>query len=88
MQRHWRSYRPVGNYCFSTFSPIVTIRNTGLETMTSVDIQYSIDGASPLTYFWTGSLETYETEDVTLPSISLGDGTQHRSYRGRSKRTT
>ncbi|HAE14194.1 MAG TPA: hypothetical protein DCG24_08165, partial [Bacteroidetes bacterium] len=65
---------PVGNYCFSTFSPIVTIRNTGLETMTSVDIQYSIDGASPLTYFWTGSLETYETEDVTLPSISLGDG--------------
>jgi hypothetical protein len=65
---------PNGNYCYPTFSPIVTIRNAGLETMNSCSIDYSVDGATGITYFWTGSLETYETEDVTLPSISLGDG--------------
>jgi len=65
---------PTGTYCYSTFSPIVTISNNGLETMTSVDINYSIDGATPITYYWTGSLPTGGSEDVTLPSISLGDG--------------
>lgn len=65
---------PTGTYCFSTFSPVVRIRNTGAETMTSVDINYSVDGATPVTFYWTGSLDSYETDDVTLPSLSLGDG--------------
>lgn len=65
---------PVGTYCYSTFNPIVEIRNIGFETLTSCEVKYSIDGATPVTYYWTGSLGTYEAEEVTLPSISLGDG--------------
>ncbi len=65
---------PVGTYCYSTFNPVIEIRNVGFEDLTSCEILYSVDGATPITYYWTGMLSTYDTEEVTLPSISLGDG--------------
>ncbi|MBK8682811.1 MAG: M43 family zinc metalloprotease [Chitinophagales bacterium] len=65
---------PVGTYCYSTFNPVIEIRNIGFADMTSCEILYSVDGATATTYYWTGLLGTYEAEEVTLPSISLGDG--------------
>jgi hypothetical protein len=57
--------------CESEIAPKVTIQNMGNETMTSLDIMYSINGGPAMTYNWTGSLNTAQSEVVTLPSVSF-----------------
>jgi hypothetical protein len=57
--------------CESSISPLVTIQNMGNETMTSLAIDYSVNGGPASTYNWTGSLATAATTVVTLPSISF-----------------
>ena len=64
-----------GNICgTTTLSPKITISNSGSTTLTSVDINYGFDGVTNLTYNWTGSLSTYQTETVTLPNSILTAG--------------
>ncbi|MFT4846889.1 MAG: hypothetical protein ACI9CP_000760 [Cryomorphaceae bacterium] len=58
-----------GENCSPTVSPSVTIRNWGSETLTSLDIEYTIAGESN-TINWTGSLEFFETEEVELGEIA------------------
>lgn len=65
---------PAGSYCFDTFNPIVTIKNLGLVTMTSLDISYSFDGGTTSTFYWTGSLSAGEQEDVSLPTVTMPEG--------------
>ncbi len=57
---------------FQRFNPscmdlVVNIRNRGATTLTSLDIEYSIEGGETLNYTWNGSLEFLEQEAVTLP---------------------
>ena len=64
-----------GNICgTTTLTPKITISNSGSTTLTSVDINYGFDGVTNLTYNWTGSLSTYQTETVTLPNSTLTAG--------------
>ncbi|MBC8046843.1 MAG: choice-of-anchor J domain-containing protein [Fimbriimonadaceae bacterium] len=70
----WEIISPAGTYCYDTFNPLVKIKNAGLVTITSLDINYSIDGGATSTYFWTGSLETGDYDEVSLPTISLPEG--------------
>lgn len=65
---------PAGEICSSTFSPIVTIKNFGTNTLTSLNINYGIDGDTSLVYAWSGSLAQGATTTVTLPSITTTDG--------------
>ena len=65
---------PGGTVCDLTITPVVTIKNHGTETLTSIDIIYSIDGGATSTVNWTGSLTTGEIEDVTLPEIITSEG--------------
>ncbi len=65
---------PGGTVCDLSFAPTVTIKNHGVETLTSLDINYSIDGGATLYYGWTGSLATTETEVVTLPAVITTEG--------------
>lgn len=56
---------------FSTIchSPEIVIENTGEETLTSLTINYWVNGsATPETFSWTGSLGFLETETVELPT--------------------
>ncbi|MEA3505519.1 MAG: LamG-like jellyroll fold domain-containing protein [Bacteroidota bacterium] len=59
-------------------TPKVIIRNNGTETLTSVNIEYSVSGGETYTYKWTGELLTNREETVELPVRSdqfwLGDG--------------
>lgn len=52
-------------------SPTVKIRNSGANTLTSIDFSYDVNGGTASTYQWTGSLEYGETEYITLPVISF-----------------
>lgn len=60
-------------FCAGTdYTPVITIQNLGnsAEPMTSADIEVFVDGASVSTYEWTGSLTTYQTEEVVLEPIA------------------
>lgn len=61
---------PISSYCQTNFAPQVTLRNFGLTTLTSVTINYNIDGGANQVYNWTGSLATGASEVVTLTNIS------------------
>ena len=67
---------PQGSVCASSILPFVTIRNAGSTTLTSCDINFAVDGATPTIYKWTGSLTTGATSNITLPVVSVSSG-QH-----------
>ena len=64
---------PTGSICATSDSPVVVLRNYGSNTLTSVNINYSLDGSNS-TYNWSGSLAQNATTNVTLPSVSFGSG--------------
>ncbi len=51
--------------------PEVVVQNTGATTLTSLDIQYSVEGGDPENFTWNGSLAFLETDTVTLPVDEL-----------------
>lgn len=60
--------------CGDVIVPTVTVSNQGVETLTSVTIEIYLNGNLVTTVPWSGSLEQFETEVVTLPAITLNDG--------------
>ena len=57
--------------CGTDVSPEVTFKNYGNVILTSLDIEYSINGGATNTYNWTGSLNSGATQTVSLPSVSF-----------------
>ena len=64
---------PTGTFCGVTSfdEPIVQIKNMGSENLTSVDIEYSINGGTSQSFAWTGDLGFNLGEQVTLPAIDF-----------------
>jgi hypothetical protein len=52
-------------------NPVVTIRNTGSTTLTSLDIIYGVEGSGtqPSVFHWQGNLKFMEMENVTLEQV-------------------
>lgn len=65
---------PSGLYCETSVSPSATIRNWGDDVLTSVTINYSIDGGAAETYDWTGSLASLAFATVSLPAVTVSEG--------------
>ncbi|MEO5570193.1 MAG: T9SS type A sorting domain-containing protein [Bacteroidia bacterium] len=65
---------PQGSYCDSLVNVIVRIRNYGVDTLTSVDVNYFFDANAPQVYNWSGSLAHNATVDITLPSATMSPG--------------
>ena len=65
---------PTGTVCNTSISPVVEIVNWGSSTLTSVNINYSIDGGTVNTYAWSGSLSLNSIASVILPSINVSAG--------------
>jgi len=66
---------PVESYCnSSSFIPEIKVRNSGLATLTSFIISYSIGGGTALSYNWNGSLSTNQAVNISLPSMPLTSG--------------
>ncbi|MDN3724539.1 Omp28-related outer membrane protein [Aequorivita sp. SDUM287046] len=55
--------------CANYLSPEVNIQNLGQNTITSLAIEYSINGGSPTTYNWNGNLTSMNYETITLPGV-------------------
>lgn len=60
--------------CSSGFAPIVTLRNSGSATLTSVQIVAQLNGETPVVYNWTGSLAPYTETAVTLDNFNAVSG--------------
>ncbi len=65
---------PKGVVCGNTVSPVVSLFNYGSETLTSVSINYSLDGNPAQNYNWTGSLSSNQAAEVTLPAVNFSNG--------------
>jgi hypothetical protein len=65
---------PAATVCGTSFTPQVTLRNFGSNTLTSVTITYNWNG-TPATFNWTGNLPTGQTTNVTLPVQNGANGT-------------
>jgi hypothetical protein len=65
---------PDQRICSSTFSPVVTIKNVGSETLTRLTIKAELgDGVSTI-HNWVGSLTSFAEISVTLPEMTVGEG--------------
>jgi hypothetical protein len=63
------------NYCnVDSFIPEITIRNYGNDTITSVDINYDVDGVTYPTYTWMGTLAPNSLATVFLPTVTTTAG--------------
>lgn len=56
------------------FEPLVQISNKGAETITSVNINYRVDGQPESTYQYTGSIASLDKKQVYLPVYFTGEG--------------
>ena len=63
--------------CSETIIPEVTLKNFGLQDLTSVTINYKLDNGAVQNYNWSGNLITDGTIQVSLPAIVVSSGT-HR----------
>lgn len=59
---------------YSRFNPVcdkptIKIRNSGSELLTSLDIEYGIEGGNMQIYQWTGNLEFMQEEEITLNQL-------------------
>lgn len=56
----------------------LVIRNAGSNAVTSVEIQYGVEGGVPQTYTWTGNIPFLGTDTVELPVMTdwAGSGTK------------
>ncbi len=58
--------------CSEEISPTLVINNGGNNNLTSLDVNYSINGGTEYSYDWTGNLSIGEKETITLPAIATG----------------
>jgi photosystem II stability/assembly factor-like uncharacterized protein len=60
--------------CDSTINPVVKIKNFGIDTLTSLTLNYKIDAGSVSTYSWSGSLATNANTNISLPPMNASQG--------------
>jgi len=65
---------PKGLSCEENITPKIKLQSRGTSELNSVDIIISINGTDVDTYHWTGSLNQYDMEEVTLNEIQLQQG--------------
>ncbi len=65
---------PTGISCATSITPVVTLKNFGATTLTSVTITTTVDGGASANYSWTGSLATNATANVTRPVRTVTAG--------------
>jgi hypothetical protein len=62
--------------CATSVIPSIEIENIEPPVITSMEIEYSINGTNPQTQSWTGSLAQGQTASVTLGSVNINPGSQ------------
>ncbi len=62
----------MGEDCDSEVAPVIRLSNVGTSTViTSAQISYEIEGGTAQTYDWSGTLNTEDYADITLPLVEF-----------------
>ncbi len=56
--------------CLSEIGPMINIQNLGQNAITSLAIDYSINGGAVSTFTYTGNLTSLQSTDIQLPAIA------------------
>lgn len=65
---------PNGLLCNNSFTPEVSLKNMGIDTLFSVNINYYVDANTPAVYAWSGVLPSLSSTTVTLPAVTTTTG--------------
>ena len=68
---------PKGFFCDADVAGKIILKNNGQDNITSVDIEYGVDGTVMNTFTWTGNLAQLEDIPVDLPVITVTVGTHN-----------
>lgn len=63
-----------GTICGTSVEAKITLVNLGTTPLNSATINYGFNGSTPLSQPWTGSLNQYQSEVITLPTQVLTTG--------------
>jgi len=69
--------QPSGTIATGTQDVIVTLKNYGTDNLSSVNIEWSVDGTAQSTYNWSGNLSQGSTEQITLGSYNFSSATDY-----------
>lgn len=50
--------------------PMITVRNSGGTPITSISFEYGVEGRLTNTYTWNGTLNSFSSQDITLPALA------------------
>ncbi|MFT3750289.1 MAG: M43 family zinc metalloprotease [Agriterribacter sp.] len=67
-------YEPVKRLCAPSYSPLISIRNKGSETLTALNISVILNGKVKDIYKWTGNLASWDTTSIRLPQYAIEQG--------------
>jgi lysyl endopeptidase len=60
--------------CGDQITPTITIKNSGTNNLTSLDVDYYLDANPATTVNWTGNLSSGQTDIINVPTITVGNG--------------
>jgi hypothetical protein len=60
--------------CADNYQPSVSLLNIGTTTLTSAQITYQIDNGTAQQYNWSGTLNQWQAQTITLPTVQLTAG--------------
>lgn len=66
--------QPAQRVCTNPFTPVITVKNRGSQTLTSLTIITVLDNTTVATYPWTGSLAQSDTVSVSLNAVTAPAG--------------
>jgi hypothetical protein len=65
---------PNQRICTNNFTPVVTVKNMGVQTLTSLTIKTVIDNGTAVNYNWSGSIASLASATVTLNAATINQG--------------
>ncbi len=71
---------PPTRICSNSFSPIVTIRNRGSNTLTTVVVSVMVDNGAPVNINYTGSLVSLDMANISFAPLTLSPGIHNLKF--------
>lgn len=65
---------PTGKICNGQVNPLVVLKNRGTDTLRSVTLNYQVDSGAVSTISWAGSLNPFDTLQISLPGFQADTG--------------
>lgn len=65
--------------CSSTVNPQIVVKNSGLNALTSLTINYTVD-ATPYVFIWSGNIAATQNQTIDLPAITTSIGTHNLNF--------